>query len=210
MASWRRHERSISLCARAARHAAARSRSTAALANMSRVLLMFATLTPGRLLLASWVVWFAAGILTAIPPLEGVAVAVGLFLVCGYPYIVILGLPYGVVRTKLRAAARILFFGFLLALSVLVVLLPLTSGEYSPPANPHSLSGWLELAAGLALNIVLFAPFFLGAAALNDLWRAARQDPTLQSVPNFLALYFGLFGGWLYIHRRVREALDVG
>ena len=168
---------------------------------------MLATLTPKQLLLASWVMLAAAGVLTTFRAFEGVAVAVGLLLLCGYPYALILGLPNGVVGASLRAWTRALFFGFLLALALLAVLGPFLPTEYSAPGL---VTQWLRLLAALAINIVIFAPFFLGAAALNDLLRAARKDLTLQSIPNFLALYFGIFGGWLYVHRRVREALDVG
>ena len=177
---------------------------------MERFLLTLASLTPARLLLLLWVVVAVMTVLIYVPAFEGVATAAGLVLLCGYPYVLILGLPEGVVRPAVRAWAHWLFRGFCILLVALPLVLPLVPDGYSTPSSPKTAREWLEIIVALAVNVVVFAPFFLGSAALNDLRRAAHQSPTLESIPNFLALYFGLFGGLLYVHRRVREALDVG
>jgi hypothetical protein len=177
---------------------------------MERFLLTLARLTPARLLLLLWALVAVITAVIYVPALEGVATAGGFILLCGYPYVLILGLPGGVVRSSVRTWARWLFIGFCIFLMALPLVLPAMTEGYSTPSSPGSAREWMEIVAALAVNIVVFAPFVLGSAALNDLRRAAHQDPPMESISNFLALYFGLFGGLLYVHRRVREALDVG
>jgi hypothetical protein len=62
-------------------------------------------------------------------------------------------------------------------------------------------------AAVIIVNIVIFAPFFLATAALNDLRKSVSGQPAFESLANFLAFYFWLFGGLLYVHKQVQAAL---
>jgi len=146
-------------------------------------------------------------LLSLISPLEGVATAAALCLFVGYPYVVILGLPPGIVRPSIKSLARWLFVGFVGVVLTLAVAIPFLPEGYETPRNPQSGHEWLELFFGITSVFVVFLPFFLGAVALNDARRYMRQDPTMETVPNFLALYFGCVGGMLYVHRRVREVL---
>ncbi len=63
------------------------------------------------------------------------------------------------------------------------------------------------MAAVIIMNIVIFAPFFLATAALNDLRKSVGVQQEFDSLPNFLAFYFWLFGGVFYVHRQVQAAL---
>ena len=177
---------------------------------MERFLRSLGHLTPGRLLVVCWAAIVVLAVLMHVPILEGVATAAALAIFCGYPYALILGLPHGIVRPAVKAWASRLFVGFAIVLVLLPLALPQIPDGYSTPTSPHSVREWLEVVLAVAVNIVVFAPFFLGSAALNDLLRAMREERILKSIPNFLALYFGLFGGLLYVHRRVREVLHAG
>ena len=151
-----------------------------------------------------------AAALSTIHVLRGLGPAVGLLFICGYPYLVILGLPDGVVRIRVKSWARFLFIGFLGLLILLAVLAPFFPEGYATPLAPQTVREWLELLLGVAVDVVVFGPFFLGSAALNDSRRAMKQDPTLESFTNFIALYFGIFGGLIYVHGRVRECCLTG
>jgi len=174
---------------------------------MGRLLQRLAVLSPRSLLVRWWVLLLLLGLLSLVPPLEGIATAAAFCIFVGYPYALILGLPGGIVRSSIRFVARWLLMGFIGIILVMAVAIPFLPDDYATPTNPSSWQEWLEVALGAASVVVIFSPFFLGAAALNDTRRYMRQDSTLESIPNFLALYFGLFGGLLHVHRRVREVL---
>jgi hypothetical protein len=74
-----------------------------------------------------------------------------------------------------------------------------------PPIS--TLAGVGIMAAVIIVNVVIFAPFFLATAALNDLRKSVSDQPAFESLPNFLAFYFWLFGGVLYVHKQVQLAL---
>jgi hypothetical protein len=141
-------------------------------------------------------------------PLEGVAAAAAFSLIVGYPYVLILGLPVGIVRPSIKTTTRWLLVGFVGFALTLAVALPFYPKGYETPMNPQTLREWLELLFAMLSLAVVFPPFFFGAAALNDARRYMRQSPPSASISNFLALYFGIAGGLLYVHRRVREVLD--
>lgn len=174
---------------------------------MAVLLQSLAKLSPTELLFRWWFLFCFLGLISLSPPLEGLAAAGAFALFVGYPYILILGLPPGIVRPSIRSAARWLLLGFVVVALVMAVAIPFLPDNYATPHNPGSLRDWAELAFGLAACLVVFSPFFLGAAALNDTRHHMRQSPTLESIPNFLALYFGPFGGLLHVHRRIREIL---
>jgi hypothetical protein len=177
---------------------------------MEALLRYLATLSPRKLLLSCWAVLLLLSLLLLFRPLEGIATAAGLCLIAGYPYVLILGLPSGIVRPSIKVTARWLLVGFVGVVVALAVGIPFLPEEYKTPTSPQSGREWLELLFGVLSVAAIFPPFFLGAAALNDTRRYMRQDPTLESIPNFLALYFGFAGGLLWVHRRVREVLRAG
>jgi hypothetical protein len=169
-----------------------------------------AMLPPRKLFLSWWAAMILLSLLSLIRALEGIAIAAALCLIVGYPYVLILGLPVGVVRPLIKSIARWLLVGFVGVVLTLAVAIPFLTEEYKTPTSPQSGREWLEWSFGLLSVAVIFLPFFLGAAALNDTRRYMRQDPTLESIPNFLALYFGMAGGLIYVHRRIREVLNPG
>jgi hypothetical protein len=112
-----------------------------------------------------------------------------------------------VVRGSIQSIARWLQVGFALVLVCMAIFIPFLPEGYSTPRAPRSAVEWFEQVFAIVACVVIFSPYFLGAAALNDARRHLGQDPTRESVPNFLALYFWPFGGLIHVHRRVREVL---
>jgi hypothetical protein len=174
---------------------------------MQTILRNLAAHSPGELLFVGWAVLLVLSLVALVPALQGLATAASLCLVAGYPYVLLLGLPNGVVRNSIRIAARVLFVGFVCVLVVLATVIPFPPSGYAPPISPESWREWVEFMFGILAGTVVIAPSLLGAAALNDTRRYLQQDPKRESLPNFLALYFCAFGGILHVHRRVRELL---
>ena len=170
-----------------------------------RCLFGLARMTPGRLVLSMWLCVFAASALTAFQPTAGLGTALVLAVFSGYPYALILGMPEGVIRKGIVSAARKMLAAFLLLLLLLVFVVPFFPNGYSTPMTPTTPTEWMEYILGLAVNAVVFGPFFLGAAALNDVRQAMKQPTAFDSIPNFLTLFAGLCGGLLFAHRPVRQ-----
>ena len=177
---------------------------------METILQQLARLTPGKLLVSFWACAIALAALSSVKALEGVSLAAMLLMFSGYPYAIILGMPRGIVRPALRNWSKPWLLVLLCAAALIVVLAPFAPDEgYQPTVPPTTLRQWLETALALVVNISLFSPFFVGAAALNDTRRATNQSATLESIPNFIALFAWPYGGALHVHRRVRAALHV-
>jgi hypothetical protein len=175
---------------------------------MDAVLRKLARLTPGNLLGYFWISAVVLAAMTSVKLLEGVATAALLLMFVGYPYVLVLGMPKGIVRPAITKWARLWFVVLLGVATFLAIAVPLMPEEgYSTPVPPNTLRQWFEVGFALVGNVAVFSPFFIGAAALNDTRGALRQSAELESIPNFLALYFWPFGGILHIHRRVREVL---
>jgi hypothetical protein len=87
----------------------------------------------------------------------------------------------------------------------MVLAIPFLPNGYSTPIPLAAPIEWMEVVFAVAVNVVVFGPFFLGAAALNDVRHAMKQPTVLDSIPNFLTLFFGMFGGLLFAHRAIRQ-----
>jgi hypothetical protein len=174
---------------------------------MVAVLKRLARLTPGKLLGYFWLAAFALAAIASVKMLEGVATAALLLIFVGYPYALVLGMPRGIVRPALMNWARCWFLVLLGVAGFLAIAVPLLPEGYSTPVPPSTFRHWVEVGFALLANVAVFSPFFVGAAALNDTRVALKQSAALESVPNFLALYFWPVGGILHVHRRVREVL---
>lgn len=164
--------------------------------------------SPGRLLGFAWVSLAFLSLLAQVPIIGGVAVAVTIVLFVGYPYLIVLGLPARIVRPTVRSRARFLFNGLLLLAVVAAVLISLfPEGPSSSEGPMEPLPAFLLFVAVVASNVVIFAPFFLATAALNDVQRHQRGGPLEASLSNFVAIYFWLFGGIFRIHPRIQVVL---
>jgi hypothetical protein len=173
---------------------------------MERVLRLLAHKSPGTLLAYAWVALILLSPLAYLSVSSGFAAGAGALIFVGYPYFVSLGLPVHIVRSRVRGTAKLLFGALLVAAVIGVVAIPFLD-EAAEGAPISSLAGAGIMAAVIIVNIVIFAPFFLATAALNDLRKSVGVQPAYDSVPNFVALYFWLFGGVFYVHRQVQAAL---
>ena len=164
--------------------------------------------SPSQVLGFAWVTFVFLSLLAQVPIIGGVAVAVGLVVFVGYPYLIVLGLPARIVRPTVRSRARFLFKGLLLLAVVAAVLIPFfPEGSSSSEEAMAPLPAFLLFVAVVTICVVVFAPFFLATAALNDVRRSQRGGPLEGSITNFVAIYFWLFGGIFRIHPRIQVAL---
>jgi hypothetical protein len=175
---------------------------------METLLRRLSQFRPSVLLLGFWICEALLAALATVRGLDGVATAVTLLLFGGYPYAVVLGMPEGIVRRPLIMWSRFCSALLLGCGALVAVVQPFLPETFQGLENSEAPWQWLGVGVGIAVNVAVFPGFFVGAAALNDTRRAMRQDPMLESIPNFLALYFWPFGGVLHVHRRVREVLN--
>jgi hypothetical protein len=173
---------------------------------MGRALQLLARRSPGMLLIYVWAALITLSTLAHVRVTSGFAAGAGALTLVGYPYLVALGLPADKVRSRVRRAAKLLFGALLLLVVIGIFAIPVLDGS----AEGAAVSGMAAvgiMAAVVTVNIVIFAPFFLATAALNDLRKSAGVHNAFDSLPNFLAFYFFWFGGIFYVHRQVQSAL---
>lgn len=185
---------------------------------MAGVLRALAALSPGQLILWSWVVMFACSALGHVGALDNLGTAVGLLVLIGYPNVVALGLPAQRVSPGTRRWALVFFVGTCLLLLALGTGIPsfdldvnldlaaVASGAIAPPQiAPQTILG--ALIGLVAVSVVLVAPFLLATAALNQARRSLGEPGADESVRTFFALNFAVFGGYVFVHRRVQATL---
>lgn len=175
---------------------------------MPNLLQNLASLTAKQVLAVFWAAALILSLINAANALSGAASAAMLLMYCGYPYVVILGLPRGIVRPALLKWCRpwfAVFVGFVAILTVASPFIP--ESGYQTPQSPATARDWTEVALAVVVNIAVFSPFFVGAAALNDMRWSQGQRAWGDSIPNFLALFFWPFGGAIHVHNRVRAVL---
>ncbi len=171
---------------------------------MKRALSVLASLTPRQLLVRAWLVLLCSALLANFKPLSGLGAAIGFAVVVGYPYVVALGMAPKSDDAGAAKLARNLFYLWVLVLAAVAALLPFEGAIQLQP-SPTNLLGWVSISAAVLVNIVVFAPFFLATRFLDEARRRTGSYVHFQSIPTFLGFYFGIFGGYLYVHRLVRE-----
>lgn len=176
--------------------------------SLQRLLPLLLAFSPLKLLFFWWALLLFLNLLSLIPYFEGIALAAGVCLFCCFAYLVVLGLPDGIVRESIRSVTRGLLWGLIAIMVLMSIAIPFLPSGYSTPTNPESFRHWIEFAVGLVSVVVVFAPFFLAAAALNDVLRHLGTNPTLMSLSNFLAVYCCPVGGLLVIHPKLRLAFE--
>jgi len=178
---------------------------------MPRALGLLLRYRPSQLLLGFWAVLFLAAAASEWIPLEGVATSVILAMWFGYSYLVVLGLPVGTIRNSVRATGRLLSWVFMAVVIATMVPAFQESGLSSINiAECWDSARWPRILVGLGINATLFVPPILATMALNDARRRARLEPNFASIPTWLAFLALPFGGVLYVHSQLRQALNVG
>jgi cation transport ATPase len=149
-----------------------------------------------------------AAALQAIPALSGLGASVGLGVVCGYPYVVALGIEPHPSKEPFKLVLKVLLVLFIAALFAVAVLVPIEHGYTSSiEATPEHPAWFL---AALLLNVSLWGPLFLATHVLDERRRRLGHYSHLQSIPTFLGLFYGIFGGYFYVHRLIRESYGIG
>lgn len=106
----------------------------------------------------------------------------------------------------MKRVARTLFALLIVIVAVIVLTMP-----YLQTPNmdtPEFLNRWPGAAIVLVTNTVIFAPFFLATHVINEARRTKRVYKPFDVYLTFISLYFGMFGGFLYAHRLVREVFS--
>ena len=173
---------------------------------MEPVLRLLAPKSPGMLLMYAWASLLLLGPLAYVRATSGLATGAGALVLIGYPYMVALGLPSDKVRPRVRSAAQLLFSAFLVLVVIGIFAIPFLDD----PAEGRPVSGLAAvgvMAAVVLVNVVIFAPFFLATAVLNDVRKSIGVHQALDSLPIFLGFYFWWFGGVFYVHRQLQTAL---
>jgi len=175
---------------------------------MKRALAYVVTLTPKQVLLRVWALLLVAMVMSGIRPLSGLASALGIVVIVGYSYLVILGATSS--SARLKRVARTLC-AFLIAFAVgVTAALPFLEARNMEAEAPGSVQDWVGLAIVGPVNIAIFAPFFLATHVINEARRAKGVQKPFDGFLTFISLYFGLFGGLIYAHRLVREFFGEG
>jgi hypothetical protein len=172
---------------------------------MPNALRSLAKLTARQLLLSFWAAFTVIGLVGQYPPLSVAAAIVLVLLYCGYPWLIVLGLPGGVVRAGVVRWSRVSLVGFVVLLAVLAVMAPLMQGDgVDAQGSPRAAAQIFGAVFAVALTVGPYSQFFAGTAALNDVLAALNRRRPMDSIPNFAALFFWPIGGCRFVQPKIR------
>jgi hypothetical protein len=132
-------------------------------------------------------------------PVRLVGTVLGIFVLFGYPLLIIFGFParYSTVISR----------GVSIAAVLTVVAAYIASIAGSPTSQPESVSG-IQYVLGFLFGLFIFSPFVIATHVLGEARRSLGVYKPLDSIGAFTALLYFAFGGVFFVRAKVSEAVE--